>query len=606
MNPAKNSISKNHGRKRRSGGNLLAPRMIQSIITHSLVGMVCLYIGFMVGMGRQIAMSVEDAVGPSKLQLRNQQYRLTKELNGTNCLPSVTAIDSELKNDRGQQAEHPQQRVTPFPRTSRNIFVDFATVPRDAFNELIDIGVPLDDTTKGAEDVLVLYTSGAGMPTGMGWRHNKTGIDPTKALENCHEVKVVLQETTNKNHDQCFAIVPQWQSYMVHKWMRVPPQGSPKNVTAVDLTFPLQSVPRIRQPDDGGQFTGVPREKPIAESNELLVEYLQNRDRVLVDLKNFLKYNVMKHAKDPSLKALVILTCNKGQSEMFRNFVCNARAKELDLSHVVMFATDEATVQLSRELGIHVWYDAAIFGSIPEESALKYGDPIFSKMMMAKVYCMHLAMSSGYDILFQDVDVVWHRNPLPFLVSEQFEGWDMVFQDDGSRVWRYAPYSPNSGFYFVRNNPVTTFLFETFLKMGDMIQVAKSHQHVMNDLLIEFSSTKGLKVKVLRKGDDNVFPGGVEFHNKAKFMKEMIQGTRKPYVFHMSWTNNKENKQKFFEQLGEWYVGDNDASYAGCSGTECCLTQPNIKCHYRDKPSKIPCLDSPRIDGNQMENVSFW
>ena len=128
----------------------------------------------------------------------------------------------------------------------------------------------------------------------------------------------------------------------------------------------------------------------------------------------------------------------------------------------------------------------------------------------------------------------------------------------------------------------------------------------MNDLLIEFSSSKGLRVKVVKKGDENMFPGGVEFHNKAKFMKEIIQGTRKPFIFHMSWTKSKENKQKFFEQLGEWYIGDDDASYPNCQGLGCCLVEPNIKCHYRDKPSKIPCLDSPMIDSNKKKSVSFW
>ncbi len=596
-----NNSLQTRGKTRRKPKTLLSQRTMRSILSHSIVGMLCLYIGVMLGMGKRMSIGVKEAMGPSKL--RQQQHRLIHVLNENTSVPlSDTTADLETKNSNvRQEAPQKQNRKSPFPTTSKDIFVDFATVSRDVFTEMIDIGVPLDDTAKGAQDVLVLYTSGSGMPTGLGWKHDKIGIDASKALENCHEVKVILQEPTKKSLDQCIAIVPQWQSYTVHKWMRVPPKDSPKNVTNVGLEFPLRSVPRVRQPKDGGYFTGVPLEKRTAESNELLVQYFRNRDRVLVKLKQFLKHDVMKNARDPSLKTLVVLTCNKGQAELFRNFVCNARAKQLDLSHVVMFATDEYTANLSRELGIKVWYDAGIFGSIPEDSAKKYGDPTFSKMMMAKVYCMHLAMSSGYNILFQDVDVVWHRDPLPYLVSDQFKEWDMVFQDDGSRTWRYAPFSPNSGFYFVRNNPMTKYFFETFLRMGDMIQLAKSHQHVLNDLLIEFSSSKGLRVKVLRKGDENVFPGGVEFHNKAKFMKEMIEGSRKPYVFHMSWTNNKENKQKFFEQLGEWYVSD-DAS----AGNGHCLAQPNIKCHYRDKPSKIPCLESPRIDGDQKKNVSFW
>eukprot|EP00536_Pseudo-nitzschia_multiseries_P007915 jgi/Psemu1/305317/fgenesh1_kg.191_\ len=546
-----------------------------------------------------------------KIGNRNE---LSTDIPATNV---ARVIDSKIKNDGQEQkqsskgTQNPPRRKRPFPDTSRNFLVDFATVPRDAFNKLIDVGVPLDYTVKRAEDVIVLYTSGDSMPTNMGWRHNKTGIDPATALENCHEVKVILQAPARKSHRQCFAILPQWESYTIHKWMRIPPPGrQPKNSTIVDLAYPLQNVARDHQPDwKDKALGGFPKEKRTTESNQLLVEYLKNRDRVLVDVKSFLQNIVMKNSANPSLKTLIVLTCNKGQSIMFHNFVCNARAKGLDLSHVVMFATDECTLQLGRELGIHTWYDETIFGTIPEQSANQYGDQIFAKMMMAKVYCMHLAMSSGYNILFQDVDVVWHQHPLPYLLSKDFEEWDMVFQDDGSRVWRFAPYSPNSGFYFVRNNPKTLYFFETFLRMGDMIQVAKSHQHVLNDLLIEFSSWRGLRVKVIRKGEDNVFPGGVEFHNQPKFMKEMINGTRKPYVFHMSWTKNKDNKKKFFEQLGEWYVMEKNQittdSASTCVGIECCLAVPNITCHFSDKPSKIPCLDSPRIDGDKSKK-SFW
>jgi len=555
--------------------------------------------------------NIKQAVMPRSLHLEEQQNRMVAEdFNETSNIPqSVTATPpaiaaSMIKNDR--EIQHPPPRKRPFPETSRNMFVDFATVPRDAFNELIDIGVPLDYTEKGAEDVVVLYTSGASMPTNMGWRHNKTGIEPSKALENCHEVKVILQPRARKNHQQCFAILPQWESHMIHKLMRIPPPGTqPKNVTAVDLVYPLQSVTRSRQPN--GIDSEIPKEKHTTESNQILVEYLKNRDRVLVNLKDFLQNTVMKNSINPSLGTLVVLTCNKGQSEMFRNFVCNARAKALDLSQVVMFATDEATLQLSRELGIHVWYDEAMFGSIPEESAKQFGDHTFTRVMMAKVHCMHLAMSSGYNILFQDVDVVWHRNPVSYLSSKEFEEWDVIFQDDGSRTWRYAPYSPNSGFYFVRNNPKTSFLFETFLRNGDRIIAAKSHQHALNDLLIEFASWKGLQVKVMRKGADNVFPGGVEFHNQPQFMKEMLNGTRTPYVFHMSWTNNKDTKKKFLQQLGEWYIRDehviNTEFGRGCVGMGCCLPVPNITCYYRDKPSKIPCMDSPPMDGDRK---SFW
>jgi hypothetical protein len=130
---------------------------------------------------------------------------------------------------------------------------------------------------------------------------------------------------------------------------------------------------------------------------------------------------------------------------MFRNFVCNARAKGINLSNVVMFATDPATQKLSKDLGIPAWYDESIYGKMPESAAGYYGDQTFSRIMLAKVYCVHLVLNSGYNVLFQDVDIVWHQNPLQYFESNGVDGWDMMFQDDGNRQDRYAPFCANTG-----------------------------------------------------------------------------------------------------------------------------------------------------------------
>lgn len=59
----------------------------------------------------------------------------------------------------------------------------------------------------------------------------------------------------------------------------------------------------------------------------------------------------------------------------------------------------------------------------------------------------------GYDILFQDVDIVWYKNPLDYFHNQTSQ--ITYFQDDGAHSLRYAPFSANSGFYYVRNNDRT-------------------------------------------------------------------------------------------------------------------------------------------------------
>ena len=50
----------------------------------------------------------------------------------------------------------------------------------------------------------------------------------------------------------------------------------------------------------------------------------------------------------------------------------------------------------------------------------------------------------GYNVLFQDADIVWYKNPLDYFENENSQ-IDVFFQDDGSRSLFYSPYSANTG-----------------------------------------------------------------------------------------------------------------------------------------------------------------
>jgi len=420
-------------------------------------------------------------------------------------------------------------------------------------------------------------------------------------------MNVILMD--NPDHEkQCFALVNNYLSYHVQRWMRVGETGP------IDHNLPLRAVSR-GYTSNGIRAYKSPTEVEIKDNWAMLQLYLNSLDDVLAELKPIAE----RVAKD---NTIIVMTCNFGQAELLMNFACTARARGLDLGNILFFPTDKETKDLAEGLGLTTFFDERNFKSMPSKEAGRYGDKRFVAMMSAKVLCVQLINMLGYNVLFQDVDIVWYKDPLPWFRDDiQKSGdypWDAYFQDDGAHTVRYAPYSANSGFYYVRSNERTRYLFTSLLYSGDLIRAFDSHQQTLISIINEHSSLFGLRVKVLNR-DTPEFPGGWHFHKKNKmFMKSVLNGKVKPYIFHMSWTTNKRNKLKFLQQMGEWRVHDTcvdkeagkilgaDAAGGAIDGMliqPCCSKEPLIKCHYRDKPSVHPCKDSPPIDKN---GKSFW
>ena len=99
-------------------------------------------------------------------------------------------------------------------------------------------------------------------------------------------------------------------------------------------------------------------------------------------------------------------------------------------------------------------------------------------------------MLLGYDVLFLDVDIVLYKDPLQLFHDESspYHKHDIYFQDDGSRAIFYAPYSANTGMYYVRNNDKTKYFFNSLLLAGDLIGSTHSHQIALVSLLSEHAS----------------------------------------------------------------------------------------------------------------------
>ena len=45
----------------------------------------------------------------------------------------------------------------------------------------------------------------------------------------------------------------------------------------------------------------------------------------------------------------------------------------------------------------------------------------------------------------------------------------------------------------------------------------------------------------------------LDYHRGRDYMRRFFKGEVKPYMFHMSWTKNKENKRLYLEQVRMLY-----------------------------------------------------
>ena len=137
-----------------------------------------------------------------------------------------------------------------------------------------------------------------------------------------------------------------------------------------------------------------------------------------------------------------------------------------------------------------------------------------------------------------------------------------------------------------------------------------NEQYHINQLLAEYSSLYGMRVKTLRREE---FPTGVVYHSESEIMKGIFDGSVKPYMFHMSWTYSKDDKLLHFQQTGDWFakpkcIGGEATSLRSKKETvidACCSAEPLISCHYSDMPS-LPSCKNKKMKAQSEGAESFW
>jgi hypothetical protein len=289
------------------------------------------------------------------------------------------------------------------------------------------------------------------------------------------------------------------------------------------------------------------RRGTLKEERDLLPPLLRSLDDLIDTFKQ--KVGPPIDQKTGEIRTIIVMVANEGVYDLLLNFLCSIdNIGTVNKRDIVVFVGTKSFAAVVENLGVHALHSTAL-GSMPEHAAGGYLDKTFSRMMWFKATSVYLAAKCGYHVLFQDVDLVWLTNPIPYMLSIES---DVSFMDDGARSPRYTPFFVNSGFYLVKANPRTAYFEEKLLKSGPSeIGFTHSHQSVLIRHVSESSHHAGLKVYVL---DRELFPSGQAYHENKPFIKKIINHDFRPYVFHMCWTSNRVDKVKYFKEMGLWYL----------------------------------------------------
>jgi hypothetical protein len=253
------------------------------------------------------------------------------------------ALDHHAETEEAAEAAN---QLLPLATLGR-LAVAISRVGKQEFTDTYDLGVPLDPPSAGAEEVLILYSNEKAMPTSFAAEDANSipTLNMPEAVEHCEYMNIVLTDHGRRN--QCIVLMPQYESYHLQKWMRINANGQ------LDPDSELQLVSRGHTDRGRDNFAPPELEEHTRPHWTMLQRYFATVDDVLAELKPILQRIARRNT-------VIVMVCNYGQSELLMNFVCAAKRRNLDLSNIIVFTTDQETTDIAESLGLAAYYDTRV------------------------------------------------------------------------------------------------------------------------------------------------------------------------------------------------------------------------------------------------------
>lgn len=248
--PASSSAPKPSKKVQSKRGKIaLAP-----LLYYVMVGGSSFYAGLMMGassnnsdISSHSIASIEDCTSNEKNPERKIMVgKIKKQADRIDRLNEQLKNLQDVQNPSPGNSDDTERR---FPKETSSFAGGMAVLDRTEFTKRFDIGVPIQQDSKGNENVLLLYSHEKAIPESDPFKaaeaKSNTKIpfmeDIDIATENCDILNLILTQPDEKQ--QCVAFLGQYRSYHMSKFMRLPEQEGEK----LDRKAPLRLVNRGAQ-----------------------------------------------------------------------------------------------------------------------------------------------------------------------------------------------------------------------------------------------------------------------------------------------------------------------------------------------------------------------
>jgi len=155
----------------------------------------------------------------------------------------------------------------------------------------------------------------------------------------------------------------------------------------------------------------------------------------------FRKNQIRSILKSMSLRdnQLIAMTFNSKFYLLFRNWAASALKHGIEVhDRCIVFPMDDESAEMAQREGFRICYDADSEVIRSTGESRMYGDSEFARHMFYQNAVIRDLLECGVDLLFQDVDVVWLKDPLPRL-RQHSEHAQFMFDGDN---YRHRPLLP--------------------------------------------------------------------------------------------------------------------------------------------------------------------